>query len=144
MCIIANFENKLLCKYQPVHDSQHLFADVLCPFQRADLNKVLEAPGTGELVVLPGVVHGQQRHVVTLDLVKLGFLLVRQGLLVLEKFRAKIKYNVMVNTTFLMILILFLDQTIWRDHILETSLRDDSNEWSHHTVWFINKNVRHF
>ena len=26
-------------------------------------------------------------------------------------------------------------QTLWCDNTLESSLRDDSNEWSHHKVW---------
>ena len=67
----------------PVHDAQHLFADVLRPFESPDLDEVLVTPGVGELVVLPAVVDGQQGQVVALDLVKLGLLLVRQRLLVL-------------------------------------------------------------
>lgn len=68
----------------PVHDAQHLFANVLSSAQRAGLNEVLVAPGVGELVVLPGVVDGQQGQVVSLWLVELGLLLVSQRLLVLE------------------------------------------------------------
>ena len=32
-----------------------------------------------------------------------------------------------------------LDQTQYRDHSLESSRRDDSNEWSQHRVWVTNK-----
>ena len=67
----------------PVHDPQHLLADVLAAAQRARLDEVLVAPGVGELVVLPGVVDGQQREVVPLQLKELGFLLVGLRLLVL-------------------------------------------------------------
>lgn len=67
----------------PVHDSQHLLADVLGSAQGARLDEVLITPGVGELVVLPGVVDRQQGQVVPLRLVKLGLLLVSQGLLVL-------------------------------------------------------------
>lgn len=61
----------------PVHNTQHLFADILGPFESSNLHKVFVAPGAGELVVLPRVVHGQQRDVVALRLVELGLLLVR-------------------------------------------------------------------
>lgn len=67
----------------PVHDSQHLFADVLGSTQRAGLDEVLVTPGVGELVVLPGVVNSQQGQVIPLRLVKLCLLLVGQSLLVL-------------------------------------------------------------
>ena len=67
----------------PVHDAEHLLADVLRSLQGARLDEVLEAPGVGELVVLPGVVDGQQREVVPLQLEELGFLLVGLRLLVL-------------------------------------------------------------
>ena len=67
----------------PVHDAQHLFADVLGSLERADLDEVLVAPGAGELVVLPGVVYSQEGQVVALGLVELGLLLVSQVLLVL-------------------------------------------------------------
>lgn len=67
----------------PVHDPKHLFADVLHSTQRARLDEVLIAPGVGELVVLPGVVDGQQGQVVALRLVELCLLLVGQSLLVL-------------------------------------------------------------
>ena len=77
-----------VCKFSvktrsPVHDAQHLFADVLGSLERADLDEVLVAPGAGELVVLPGVVHSQEGQVVALGLVELGLLLVSQVLLVL-------------------------------------------------------------
>ena len=68
----------------PVHNSQHLFPDVLCPPERPGLHEVLEAPGIRELVVLPRVVHGQQRQVVAFWLVELRFLLVGHGLFVLR------------------------------------------------------------
>ena len=63
----------------PVHDPQHLLPDVLGPAQRARLDEVLVAPGVGELVVLPGVVDGQQGEVVPLWLMELGLLLVSEG-----------------------------------------------------------------
>ena len=69
----------------PVHDSQELLADVLGPPQGPSLHKVLEAPGVGELVVLPGVVDGQEGQVITLCLVELGLPLVGQTLLVLQE-----------------------------------------------------------
>lgn len=68
----------------PVHDAQHLLANVLSSLQRASLDKVLETPGVGELVVLPGVVDGQKRQVVPLQLEELGLLLISQSLFVLE------------------------------------------------------------
>ena len=68
----------------PVHDTQHLFADVLSAAQRAGLDKVLIAPRVGELVVLPGVIHRQQGQMVSLGLMELSLLLVSQGLLVLS------------------------------------------------------------
>lgn len=68
----------------PVHDAQHLLPDVLSSLQRASLDKVLETPGVGELVVLPGVVDGQQCQVIPLELEELGLLLISQSLLVLE------------------------------------------------------------
>ena len=67
----------------PVHDAQHLLADVLAALQTAHLHEVLKAPSVGELAVPPGVVDGQQGQVVTLRLVELGLPLVRQRLLVL-------------------------------------------------------------
>lgn len=67
----------------PVHDTQHLFADVLGSAQGAGLDEVLVAPGVGKLVVLPGVVDGQQGQVITLRLVELCLLLVSQSLLIL-------------------------------------------------------------
>jgi len=36
---------------------------------------------------------------------------------------------------------LLLIKTIWCDHSLESSLRDDSNEWSHHMVWLRFKRI---
>ena len=68
----------------PVHDAEQLFTHVLRALQRPDLNKVLVAPGVAELVVLPRVVDGEQRHVIALRLVELGLLLVGQRLLVLS------------------------------------------------------------
>lgn len=67
----------------PVHDTQHLFADVLGSAQGSSLDEVLVTPGVGELVVLPGVVDSQQGQVITLRLVKLCLLLVSQSLLIL-------------------------------------------------------------
>lgn len=67
----------------PVHDTQHLFADILRPAQGAGLDEVLITPRVGELIVLPGVVDCQQRQVISLRLVELCLLLVSQGLLVL-------------------------------------------------------------
>lgn len=67
----------------PVHDAQHLLADVLRSPERASLDEVLVAPRVRELVVLPRVVDGQQGEMVALGLMELGLLLVRQGLLVL-------------------------------------------------------------
>lgn len=69
---------------EPVHNPQHLFADILGSAQGASLDEVLVAPGVGELVVLPGVVNGQQSEVVALRLVELCLFLVGQGLLVLQ------------------------------------------------------------
>lgn len=68
----------------PVHDTQHLFANILGSAQGTSLDEVLEAPGVGELVVLPGVIDSQQSKVVSLGLVELGLLLVSQRLLVLR------------------------------------------------------------
>jgi len=69
----------------PIHDAKHLFANVLCSLQSPNLHKVLVAPSARELVVTPRVVDGKQRQVVSLGLVKLGFLLISKSLLVLEK-----------------------------------------------------------
>jgi len=69
--------------YTPVHDTKHLFANVLCSLQCSDLYKVLVAPSTRELVVTPRVVDGKQCQMITLGLVKLGFLLIGNRLLVL-------------------------------------------------------------
>ena len=73
----------------PVHDPEHLLADVLATLEAAHLHKVLEAPRAGELAVLPGVVDGQQGQVVPLGLVELGLALVRQSLLVLERTKGR-------------------------------------------------------
>ena len=43
----------------PVHDAQHLFADILSSAQGSCLDEVLVTPGIGEFVVLPGVVDSQ-------------------------------------------------------------------------------------
>ena len=47
-----------------VHDAEQLLADVLRPLQRPHLHKVLVAPRRRELVVLPGVVHGEEGQVI--------------------------------------------------------------------------------
>lgn len=74
----------LMMSVLPVHDTQHLFANILGSAQGTSLDEVLEAPGVGELVVLPGVIDSQQSKVVSLGLVELGLLLVSQRLLVLR------------------------------------------------------------
>jgi len=66
----------------PVHDSQKLLSDVLGSFQSPDLDEILVAPRVRELVCLPRVVDGQQRDVVSLDLVEFGFFLVGNRLFV--------------------------------------------------------------
>ena len=68
----------------PIHDAKHLFANVLRSLQRPNLHKVLVAPSARELVVTPRVVDGKQRQVVSLGLVKLGFLLISKSLFVLD------------------------------------------------------------
>ena len=68
----------------PIHYAQHLLANVLGPAQRTSLDKVLIAPWVGELVVLPGVVHGQQGEVVPFGLVEFGLLLICKGLFILQ------------------------------------------------------------
>lgn len=68
----------------PVHDAQHLFADILTTSQRSRLDEVFVAPRAGKLIVLPRVVDSQQSQMVSLRLVKLGFLLVCQSLFVLR------------------------------------------------------------
>lgn len=67
----------------PVHDTQHLFSDILSPLQRSDLYKVLIAPWIGKFVVLPRVVDCQKSEMVALSLVKLCLLLISQLLFVL-------------------------------------------------------------
>ncbi len=64
----------------PVHDLHQLLAHVLRPLERARLDEVLLAPRVALLVVLPLLVHRQQRQVVALGLEELGLLLVRLGL----------------------------------------------------------------
>lgn len=49
------------------------------------MDEVLETPGVGELVVLPGVVDSQQRKVVSLKLEELRLFLICKGLFVLKK-----------------------------------------------------------
>ena len=66
-----------------VHDSQHLFANVLRASETPSLDEVFKAPRVGKLVVLPGVVDGQQGQVIPLRLVELCLALVRHCLLVL-------------------------------------------------------------
>ena len=68
----------------PVHDTQHLLADILGSLQGTNLHKVLVTPWVGELVVSPWVVDSQQCEMVTLSLVELCFLLVCYLLLVLQ------------------------------------------------------------
>lgn len=68
----------------PVHDAQHLLANVLSSLQGASLDEVLEAPWVRELIVLPGVIDGQQREVIPLQLEELGLLLVSERLFVLR------------------------------------------------------------
>lgn len=68
----------------PVHDTKHLFPHILRPLQCPDLHKVLIAPRIGKLVILPGVVDGEEGEVVSLWLVELGLLLISQLLLVLN------------------------------------------------------------
>lgn len=68
----------------PVHYAQHLLANVLSPAQRTGLDEVLVAPRVGELVVLPGVVYGQQGEVVPFGLVEFGLLLICKGLFILQ------------------------------------------------------------
>lgn len=63
-------------KYIPIHDSQHLLADILRSFQGALLDEVLVTPEIGELVLLPRVVNSQQGQMVTFGLVKAGFALI--------------------------------------------------------------------
>jgi len=68
----------------PIHDAKHLFANVLRSLQRSDLYEVLVAPRTWELVVTPRIVNSEQRQVVAFRLVKFGFLLIGNSLLVLD------------------------------------------------------------
>jgi hypothetical protein len=63
-------------QFVAVHDGQQLLAHVLRAPHGARLDEVLEAPGVAELGGLPGLVHRQQRQVVTLCLEELGLLLV--------------------------------------------------------------------
>jgi hypothetical protein len=64
----------------PVHDLHQLLAHVLRPLERPGLDEVLLAPRVALLVVLPRLVHRQQRQVVALGLEEFGLLLVRLGL----------------------------------------------------------------
>lgn len=68
-------------RFLPVHDAQELLPHVLCPLERAHLDKILIAPGIRKLVVLPRVVDSEEGEVVALCLVELGLLLVCQCLL---------------------------------------------------------------
>lgn len=70
--------------FLPVHDAQHLLAYVLSSLQGPGLDEVLEAPGIRELVVLPRVIHSQQRQVISLKLEELCLLLVSKRLFVLK------------------------------------------------------------
>lgn len=74
----------VILNFSPVHDAQHLFADILSTSERSCLDEVFVAPGVGKLIVLPRVIDSQQSQVVSLRLVKLGFLLVCQSLFVLR------------------------------------------------------------
>lgn len=76
--------HRAMLSHIPVHDTKHLFANVLCPLQRSDLHKVFVAPSARELVVAPRVVDSKQRQVVAFGLVKFGLLLIGKGLLVLD------------------------------------------------------------
>jgi len=49
----------------------------LSPLHRPLLHKVLHAPRTGEVVVLPGIVHTQERQMIALVLVEAGLALIR-------------------------------------------------------------------
>ena len=60
----------------PIHDAQHLLPDVLRAFQGALLNETLITPEIGELVLLPGVVNGQQCQMVAFGLMKACFALI--------------------------------------------------------------------
>ncbi len=71
-------------KALPVHNAEELFSHILRPLQGARLHKIVVAPGSGELVVLPGVVDGQEGQVVPLGLVELGLPLIRQFRLLLK------------------------------------------------------------
>ncbi len=51
------------------------------------MDEVLEAPRVGELVVLPGVVDGQQGEVISLQLEELSLFLVSESLFVLKNRR---------------------------------------------------------
>ena len=51
-----------------------------------------------------------------------------------QQIRSKIEF-------FKMLTFLLLNQTLWCDHSLELSRRDDFNEWSHHRVWLKNEKV---
>lgn len=83
----------------PVHDPQHLLADILGSAQGTSLDEVLVAPRVGELVVLPGVVDSQQGQVVTFRLVELGFFLVSECLLVLRQ-KKQVNISVSANKCF--------------------------------------------
>jgi len=48
--------------------------------------------------------------------------------------QSEIQYSMNIQT-FLTITLLFLNQTLWCDYSFESSLWDDSNEWSQHRVW---------
>ena len=69
----------------PVHYSQHLLPDVLCPAKSSGLEEVLKAPRHRELVVLPCIIHREKGKVVPLCLVEAGFPLVGKGLLFLRQ-----------------------------------------------------------
>ena len=73
--------------WAPVHYSQHLLPDVLCPAKCSGLEEVLEAPRHRELVVLPCIIHREKGKVVPLCLVEAGFPLVSKGLLFLRQIK---------------------------------------------------------
>lgn len=77
--------------HSPIHDTEELFAHILCPFEGSGLHEVIIAPGRRELVVLPGVVHREQGQVVALGLVELGLPLVCQLRLLLDERNRKTK-----------------------------------------------------
>mmetsp|Transcript_33935 Transcript_33935/g.63388 ORF Transcript_33935/g.63388 Transcript_33935/m.63388 type:complete len:240 (+) Transcript_33935:143-862(+) len=69
-------------KLVSVHQRDQLLPHILRAPQGARLDEVLVAPGVGEAVMGPRLVHLQQGAVVTLGLVELRLLLICQGLLV--------------------------------------------------------------